>query len=211
MRADGGAWFAVRSAARSAFALIGLTVIASVPLTLTGCSLFHRDEPPAVEVVAPEPAPDTTAVTVAPPATTVPAAKPKSGSGKKSGSTSRDTTPKPSPAPPPADTLVVLPGAPVPEMADAAHRPVVSAVLTDEQKSAKASQFHTDTGRANQALDSLRGRTLTDSQADQKASAERFLAESRAAFDGNDLPRACSLAEKARVIAEELKSATSPK
>lgn len=187
---------------------LGLLALVVLPLVLTGCSLFHRDEPPAVEVLTPEPAPDTTAVTVTPPAPAP--TKSKNGSTKRSGST-KGETPKAVPPPAPPDTMAAGPATPAPELADAAHRPVVSAVLTEEQKSAKASQFQTDTARANVALESLRGRTLNDTQADQKTSAERFLAESRAAFEANDLPRACSLAEKARVIAEELKSATSPK
>jgi hypothetical protein len=180
-----------------------------VPTLFAGCSVLRRDRPATVEVTAPGPVADAPATTTSTPVATG-TTRPKKSTPKKNGPARGEAAAKPAALAAPADTIVTTPPPPPPELADAAHRPVVSLVLTEEQKSAKAAQYRTDIERVNLALDSLRGRPLTDTQADQKASAERFLAESRAAFDGNDLPRACSLAEKARVIAEELKSATAP-
>ena len=67
--------------------------------------------------------------------------------------------------------------------AEASTRTTVSAVLTAEQRSRLEVQYRTDVERANQALDSLKGRMLTVTEAEQRTSAERFLAESLAAFD----------------------------
>jgi hypothetical protein len=177
--------------------------------TATGCSLFHRERPPVVDVAAPAPIIDSTTVMMPDPPPPSPVKTKGASSSKKNGTADKESTARPAPPPAPADTLVAAP-APAPDLVDSSHRPVISMVLTEEQKTEKAEQYRTDTVRANMALDSLRGRTLNERQADQKASAERFLAESKTAFDGNDLPRACSLAEKARVIAEELKSSSSP-
>lgn len=175
-----------------------------LPGFLAGCSLFRHETKPTVDVEAP-----------ASPDKKVPTPSPKSGAPerKKTAATTRPATPaaKPTVTAPtnnpiaaPVDSVTAPPDAPAP-------RSTVSAVLTAEQRSILEVQYRTDVERTNQALDSLKGRILTVAEAEQRTSAERFLTESQAAFDLDNLPRAASLVEKARVIAEELKSSTTPK
>jgi len=182
--------------------LLSLLVL---PGFLSGCSLFRHGTKPSVEVEAPA---------GGDPKSTTPAAKDASTERKKSPATTRPAAPAPkpkatpdtngSPVTAPTDSIAPLPDPPP-------QRPTVSPVLTAERRSTLEVQYRTDVERANQALDSLKGRVLTVTEAEQRTSAERFLTESQAAFDAGDLPRASSLVEKARVIAEELKSSTAPK
>ncbi|MDZ4806458.1 MAG: hypothetical protein SGI90_16515 [Candidatus Eisenbacteria bacterium] len=175
-----------------------------LPGFLTGCSLFRHENKPSVEVEAP----------VVPDRETPDSGMKVGSTGQKEGgATTRPATPA---AKPKAKT--VTPSAPIgvpvdsiaapPDMPE--HRPMVSAVLTAEQRSTLEAQYRTDVERANQAFHILEGRALTVAQCEQRTSAGRFLAESQAAFDSGDLPRAASLVGKARVIAEELKSGTTP-
>lgn len=183
-----------------------LLVVLLAPVTLAGCSVFRRDSGPSAVVTTPETPPDTLAPV--PASAAAPARTPsRNGTSKRNGSGAAARTTTPAPATAPIDTTT----SDTPELTQAsAHRPTVSTILSAGQRTQSELQYRTDLERANQALDSLRGRTLTDSQVEQRASAERFLSEGRAAFETSDLPRAASLAMKARVLAEELKSATSP-
>lgn len=63
-----------------------------------------------------------------------------------------------------------------------------------------------DVARAEKALDLLKSFNLTGETADQVAAARKFLGESRVARAASDYYRACELAEKARVLAEAVKT-----
>jgi hypothetical protein len=181
------------AAGPSSTALLVLLALALLPLT--GCSLFRSEASRGPEVTAPEPRPPDTPTKVAP---------------KK---VDRATTTKPSTskgagtAGPPADTLgaaEVVPPTP------AADPPQVTVQLSAEQRSVREMAYRDDSGRAARALDGVRTKVLSAAQRDQLGSADRFLVDAVAAFQANDLVRACVLAEKARYLAEELKMAVAP-
>jgi hypothetical protein len=64
--------------------------------------------------------------------------------------------------------------------------------------------------RAERALRSLLGVELTAPQRDQMDVANRFVEDARQARSSEDLVRACAVAEKARIMAEELRSTVTP-
>lgn len=181
-----------------------LAVLALLPAFLAGCSIFRHDTKPSVAVEAPpapEPAPGATTPTT-----------PNGGTVKKGGGTTpRPANPTPAPATKPEEKAPAPPDSSLAPPLVPEHRPTVSAVLTAEQQAALEAQYRTDVERTSMALEELNGRTLEPAEADQRASAERFLTEGRAAFEAGDLPRAASLVGKARVIAEELKSGAATK
>lgn len=165
-------------------------------LTLSGCSLFREDAAPRPEVTAPEAAPEApTATTAKKPADR---AKPTK-SGNRNGTASR-------PAAPP-DTLAAARAEPP---TPAVEAPQVTVQLSAEQRSVREMAYRDDSSRAARALGEVRKKVLNSAQRDQLGSADRFLADAVVAFEGKDLVRACSLAQKARVLAEELKAAVAP-
>lgn len=166
---------------------------------MTGCSLFRGDATTRPEVTAPE---EPSAPPVAPPVTqpvTPPAPEPtERPRGTKSPGTAGPTS-RPSA---PVDTVAVVP--------EPVEAPQVTVRLTAEQRSVREMEYRENKGRAGRALDAVRLKPLTTAQRDQLGSADRFLADAAVAFDVDDLLRACSLAEKARILAEELKASVAP-
>lgn len=192
MAGAGGA--APRTRNRRATTWSLLLALALGPIATTGCSLFRDERGGNPEVTAPEPAErDASPRSSRRTADRAPATKPAA----KVGAASRPT---------PADTLAALPPAPAPPL----EAPQVTVQLTAEQRSVREMAYRDDTSRAARALDGVRTRVLTSAQRDQLGSADRFLADAIVAFEANDLVRACSLAQKARVLAEELKAAVAP-
>lgn len=160
---------------------------------LSGCSYFRGPARPEIE-----PAPSGVAVdTLAAPTS---GGQPAGPSGQPSGKgesrpASRPATPPPVTAAP--DTLTAAPSPP----------PILTERLSAEETAALLSRFRTDTDRATEALAAVHGRALTGPQAEQVVAAEKFLKDAEAARAASDLQRACTLAEKARILAEELRSA----
>jgi hypothetical protein len=172
-------------------------VLAAVALlALSGCSLFREESAPRPEVTAPEAAPTGTAAT--------PARK-SADRAKGTKSSARDGAAS-RPAAPPETLAVAAPEPP----AQVAAPPQVTVQLSAQQRSVREMAYRDDSGRAARALEAVRKRVLNSAQRDQLGSADRFLADAVVAFEGNDLVRACSLAQKARVLAEELKAAVAP-
>ena len=77
--------------------------------------------------------------------------------------------------------------------------------LSAEEETRLQGKLTEDLNRASEALSFIQGRVLTREQADSRSLAEDFL-KSAVAARASDLVRAGTLAEKARLLAEELKS-----
>ena len=84
--------------------------------------------------------------------------------------------------------------------------PLLQVAMTPEDRITRQHQFAEDSGRARAALEALRGVMLSLEQEDQKKTGEKFLTDADEAFRLTDLLRACALAQKARIISEELKA-----
>lgn len=127
----------------------------------------------------------------------------------------------PAPEPPPAPKPETRPARPRPAarpdtLAKApvdtmTPPPVLQLRLSQEDRAARERQYAEDVARARAALESLDRARLTFDQVTQKRAAEKFLADAVAAFDAADLPKASALAQKSRIMAEELRSAAAPR
>ena len=95
--------------------------------------------------------------------------------------------------------------APSPE-ATPPQTPILTVRLSAAEQVRLEAQFNSDTDRADGALQQVRGRLLSEEQTQQLKTAQSFLDEARSAMEAQDLQRACTLAEKSRIIAEELKN-----
>ncbi len=167
------------AARRSSFLLIG----AVAATFLSGCSLFRSSPPtePTAVTGSSSGADSAAARKPAAPAQRKPA--PTTGSAAVADTTKPAATTSPAPEP--------------------AGGPTISVRMTPEETAERKKFFSAEALRATRALEAIRNKPLTQLQQEQMASADRFLAEARSALD-QDLYRACTLAEKARIIAEEL-------
>lgn len=149
---------------------------------LNGCSFFRDVKP-----TEPTAGADSTA-TAKPVATTT---------------TKKATPPVQKKAPDPAPVAAADSTKTVPATQPAPPGPTISVRMTPEERAERKQFFSSEALRALRSLEAIRNKPLTQLQQDQMASADRFLTEARAAVD-SDLHRACTLVEKARIIAEEL-------
>jgi hypothetical protein len=168
----------MRRAVLSAGLALGLALL--VP----GCSFFRAPAQPGIEPVVPD---STQAATPTPAPVRPPAARPV---------TPPVEQPPTTPAPAVPDTTAVQPG-----------RPVLTVRMSAQEETAFLARLKGDMDRASEALAFVRRQVLSGPQAEQVVVAEKFLKDAEAARGASDLQRACTLAEKARILAEELKSA----
>lgn len=169
---------------------IRFILIAALSLTPLGCSVFRHSKRIAADPVAA----DTLAAQNAPPESTLAAAPTPSAD---------PISPEADPAPAPAPAIKE----PSPEKSKERTEgaPVLTVRLTAQEETALRQQIASDIEKTNEALVLVRRYTLTSQQADNLALAEDFLAGAIAA-QSTDLVRASTLAEKARVLAMDLKS-----
>lgn len=83
--------------------------------------------------------------------------------------------------------------------------PVLTVRVTPDEVVKLTERWQADVGRAEKALEQLKGWSLMGDSAGQVTAAGKFLADSRTARGAKDYYRACELAEKARVLAEAVK------
>jgi hypothetical protein len=88
--------------------------------------------------------------------------------------------------------------------------PTVSIRLSAQDRAAREAQYRENMDRAVRALALIRGRAVSTIDQEELSAADQFLADARRAFEASDLTRACTLAEKARVLAEELRGRLAP-
>lgn len=175
-----------RASRRSAAGLrAALILLACLAPALGGCSLFRKQPPLEPDAAAPD-----TTVSAPPRSADRPPAKPAAPS-----------VPKPAEPREPEPKEEVKP----PE-----RPPSVTIRLSPDEKAARKSQFQGDVGRTESALAAVRGRSLTVKQLETLSTADRFLIDARLAFEADDLSRACAVAEKARILAEELRAQVAP-
>ncbi len=88
--------------------------------------------------------------------------------------------------------------------------PTVTIRLSAQDRAAREAQYRENVDRAVRSLALVRGRVLSKTDQEELSAADQFLADARRAFDASDLTRACTVAEKARVLAEELRGRLAP-
>jgi hypothetical protein len=162
-------------------------------LSLGGCSFFGSMRPPTPEVTAP----DTTATPVGPAETPPGTPRPEGDAAPRKTVKSPPVAAR-SAAP---DTAAVT----APERA-----PTVSIRLSAQDRAAREAQYRENVDRAVRALALIRGRAIGKTDQEELSAADQFLADARRAFEASDLTRACTVAEKARVLAEELRGRLAP-
>ena len=178
-------------------ALIGHGLVAAgLLVAVSGCSLFRSSAPTTGDLTRPR------------------GAATDSAAAGRTGRPARDrsrherpeeaqpTTRERESRPARADTTLGSTPHSIPETA-----PILTVRMSPEEEARQRARLKSDVDRAAGALAALRSRILTAQQQEQLKAAEQFLAEAEAARISSDLHRACSLAEKARIIAEELKTA----
>lgn len=158
-------------------------------LLLTGCSYFRSSAGPPLEPVSADSA------AARPPA--APGVRPAPPPAHPAGEKEEGRPPAPAPVPAPADTTAPAP----------ASGSVLTVRMSPAEEAALLAALKTDMDRAAEALALVRSRSLTGPQAEQVVAAEKFLKDAEAARAVSDLRRARTLAEKARILAEELRSA----
>lgn len=161
-------------------------------LSLGGCSFMGSMRPPSPEVTAP----DTTATSVEP-AKSPPSAPPSGGGGAP-----RKT------AKPPASARSAAPDSAA--VAAPERTPTVTIRLSAQDRAAREAQYHENVDRAVRSLAQVRGRVLSQTDREELSAADQFLTDARRAYDASDLTRACTVAEKARILAEELRGRLAP-
>lgn len=160
--------------------------------SLTGCGIFHRAAPVEPEVTRPEPAP--------PEPESAPPPAPESQPAR--------TASRPVARPPRATSR---PDTVARALPDSTPPPLLQLRMTQEDRAAHEHQYAEDMARARAALESLKGLRLNSDQQTQRSAAEKFLSDAEEAFGAADLPRASALAQKSRIMAEELRSAAVPR
>ncbi len=162
----------------------------ALAFTASGCSLFRWSEGMRPEVTAP----DSVAVEPAP---APPDPPPEQTAPRKTVKSPPATTAPPAAA---VDSAAVVPE----------RTPSITVRLSPEERSARETRYREDVDRAVKSLDLVRARALTRADLDELSAADQFLADARRAFEASDLTRACAVAEKARVLAEELRDRLAP-
>jgi|HubBroStandDraft_1064217.scaffolds.fasta_scaffold81369_2 outer membrane biosynthesis protein TonB len=127
------------------------------------------------------------------------------------------TAPPPAPAPeqPPAATEEPAPTRPKPSTPSATgpekpaetprpEAPVISPQLTPQAQAAAEQRTNSDIKRAEQNLQIAESKQLDEAQHDLVEKVRDFLAQAHEAIHGEDWVRASNLAEKARVLSDEL-------
>ncbi len=160
---------------------------------LGGCSFLGSMRPPSPDVTAP----DSVAAPVEP--QTSPPSAPASGGGG---------APRKTPKNPPAAARTAAPDSAAVTAPEPA--PTVTIRLSAEDRAAREAKFRDDVDRATRSLALVRARVLTTTDQEELSAAEKFLADALRAFEASDLTRACTVAEKARVLAEELRERMAP-
>jgi hypothetical protein len=170
--------------------LILVAILAAAPL---GCSFFRPGKTIASNPVAA----DTLTAQKAPAESTLATAR-----GREPPAVPVSSTP--APAPVPAAEKEPAPSDKPRDRPDTSA-PVLTVRLTAQEEVALRQRIASDIEKASDALVQVRRYTLTSQQADNLALAEDFLTGAVAA-KSTDLVRASTLAEKARVLAMDLKS-----
>jgi hypothetical protein len=107
-------------------------------------------------------------------------------------------------APPPAPTARPVPPKSVPAPAPPRPPAVLSPQATPEEERRLARLTNENIAGTEQLLKQIDSRRLSTEQQDTAQTIRSFIAKAREALGANDLGRASTLADKARVLADEL-------
>jgi outer membrane biosynthesis protein TonB len=189
---------AARNNEMSAFAIFALALTFSVlTFSVAGCQRnIVKASPPSVSTppppeATPSPAPPSEPqTTTAPPSASEPAPPPTPAP--------QATPTKPKPSTPTATEPEKPAETPRPEA------PVISPQLTPQAQAAAEQRTNADIKRAEQNLQIAESKQLDEAQHDLVEKVRDFLAQAHEAIHGEDWVRASNLAEKARVLSDEL-------
>jgi outer membrane biosynthesis protein TonB len=178
---------AARNNEMSAFAIFALALTFSVlTFSVAGCQRnIVKASPPSVPAPPSEPQ-----TTTAPPSASEPAPPPTPAP--------QATPTKPKPSTPTATEPEKPAETPRPEA------PVISPQLTPQAQAAAEQRTNADIKRAEQNLQIAESKQLDEAQHDLVEKVRDFLAQAHEAIHGEDWVRASNLAEKARVLSDEL-------
>jgi len=172
---------------------LGLCALA---LGAAGCQRnIVKASPPSVSTPPPPEANPSTAPPTAPETTTAPP------------STAAPTPPSPAPQPAPTRSKQPTPAAAEPEKPAENPRPaapVISPELTPQAQAAAEQRTNADMDHAARNLQSAESKELDAAQHDLVEKVRDFLAQAHEAIHAEDWVRASNLAEKARVLSDEL-------
>jgi len=182
----------------SRVALVALALTLSVLVfSVAGCQRnIVKASPPSVSTPPPPEATPSPAPPSAPQTTTAPPPAPAPEQPPPAAEEPTPTRPKPS-----------TPSAIEPEKPAETPRPeapVISPQLTPQAQAAAEQRTNADIKRAEQNLQIAESKQLDDAQHDLVEKVRDFLAQAHEAVHGEDWVRASNLAEKARVLSDEL-------
>jgi outer membrane biosynthesis protein TonB len=182
----------------SRVALFALALTLSVLVfSVAGCQRnIVKASPPSVSTPPPPEATPSPAPPSAPQTTTAPPPAPAPEQPPPAAEEPTPTRPKPS-----------TPSAIEPEKPAETPRPeapVISPQLTPQAQAAAEQRTNADIKRAEQNLQIAESKQLDDAQHDLVEKVRDFLAQAHEAVHGEDWVRASNLAEKARVLSDEL-------
>jgi outer membrane biosynthesis protein TonB len=184
----------ISASRRSAILAMAFTLLALV-LFVAGCQRnIVKASPPSVSTPPPATNPSTAPPsqpqpTTAPPPTPAP-----------------EPTPAPATQPAPARTKPSTPSSTEPEKPAETRpeAPVISPQLTPQAQAAAEQRTNADINTAEKNLQTAESKRLDEAQHDLVEKVRDFLAQAHEAIHSQDWVRASNLAEKARVLSEEL-------
>jgi hypothetical protein len=180
------------------FALFALAfALAAAVFGAAGCQRnIVKASPPSVSTPPPPEANPSTAPPTQPQPTTA-----------SSTATPEPPPENPAPQPTPAHRKPATPTATAPEAPPDSSRPeapVISPELTPQAQAAAEQRTNSDMQRAEQNLQSAESKQLDEAQHDLVEKVRDFLSQAHQAIHEDDWVRASNLAEKARVLSDEL-------